>query len=69
MAAKKGSPATAGAKPAPAARQGPAARKEAPRGNGQQATAAATEDPRRLMREAAWARMFGRTETKNPFTR
>ena len=22
-----------------------------------------------LLREAAWSRMFGRTETKNPFTR
>ena len=27
-----------------------------------------SSDPRQLMREAAWARMFGRTETKNPFT-
>jgi hypothetical protein len=30
---------------------------------------AATRDPRQLMREAAWSRMFGRTEAKNPFTR
>jgi hypothetical protein len=26
-------------------------------------------DPSRLLREAAWSRMFGRTEAKNPFTR
>ena len=26
-------------------------------------------DPRRFMREAAWSRMFGRIETRNPFTR
>lgn len=26
-------------------------------------------DPNRLLREAAWSRMFGRTEAKNPFTR
>ena len=27
------------------------------------------DDPQRLLREAAWTQMFGRTETKNPFTR
>ncbi|HUB14974.1 MAG TPA: hypothetical protein VMB34_23710 [Acetobacteraceae bacterium] len=26
-------------------------------------------DNQRLLREAAWSRMFGRTEAKNPFTR
>ena len=26
-------------------------------------------DPNRLLREAAWSRMFGRTEAKNPFAR
>jgi hypothetical protein len=26
-------------------------------------------DPNRLLREAAWSRMFGRAEAKNPFTR
>ena len=25
--------------------------------------------PNRLLREAAWSRMFGRVESKNPFTR
>jgi hypothetical protein len=29
----------------------------------------AIADPNRLLREAAWSRMFGRTETKNPFAR
>jgi hypothetical protein len=57
------------AKPAPAARKAPVAateeramRQPAPpitRGN----------DPNRLLREAAWSRMFGRVEAKNPFTR
>lgn len=33
------------------------------------ASAAATEvDPRRIMREAAWSQMFGRVESKNPFS-
>lgn len=32
-------------------------------------SSAASRDPRQLMREAAWSRMFGRTESKNPFTR
>ncbi len=26
-------------------------------------------DLNRLLREAAWSRMFGRVESKNPFTR
>jgi hypothetical protein len=26
-------------------------------------------NPQQLIREAAWSRMFGRIETKNPFTR
>ena len=26
-------------------------------------------NPDRLLREAAWSRMFGRVELKNPFTR
>ncbi len=28
-----------------------------------------TGNSQRLLREAAWSRMFGRTETKNPFAR
>jgi len=31
--------------------------------------AATGSDPNRLLREAAWSRMFGRAESKNPFTR
>lgn len=61
------------AKPAPAARvaapksAAPASERRAPRQAG--ATAAAGSDPNRLLREAAWSRMFGRVESKNPFTR
>jgi hypothetical protein len=29
----------------------------------------ARTDPNRLLREAAWSRMFGRTDAKNPFAR
>ena len=32
-------------------------------------TSNTTSNPNRLLREAAWSRMFGRTESKNPFTR
>lgn len=31
--------------------------------------APASNDSNRLLREAAWSRMFGRTEAKNPFAR
>jgi len=53
--------------PAPAARTkpAPAARKNAVR----PAAAPRPSNPQQLMREAAWSRMFGRTESKNPFTR
>lgn len=64
MATKKASPAPAGSKPAPATR------KEAQPAPAQRAIPnLGSNDPRQLMREAAWARMFGRTEAKNPFTR
>ncbi len=33
------------------------------------AAAPRANNPQQLMREAAWSRMFGRTESKNPFTR
>jgi len=33
------------------------------------AAAPRPSNPQQLMREAAWSRMFGRTESKNPFTR
>jgi hypothetical protein len=35
----------------------------------QAAQPAVSGDSNRLLREAAWSRMFGRTETKNPFAR
>lgn len=35
----------------------------------QDRTAAVAASPNRLLREAAWSRMFGRIELKNPFTR
>jgi len=28
-----------------------------------------SSDSTRMLREAAWSRMFGRVESKNPFTR
>lgn len=65
MATKKAPPAKAGSKRAPVARK--EAQQPAPI---QRAIAAgASNDPRQMMREAAWARMFGRTEAKNPFGR
>jgi len=33
------------------------------------APSASVSNPNRLLREAAWSRMFGRTDSKNPFTR
>jgi hypothetical protein len=30
-------------------------------------TESTNDNPRRLLREAAWAQMFGRAEAKNPF--
>jgi hypothetical protein len=35
----------------------------------ERATGSAGSNPNRLLREAAWNRMFGRTESKNPFSR
>jgi hypothetical protein len=32
-------------------------------------SATSSSNPTRLLREAAWSRMFGRIESKNPFTR
>lgn len=64
MATKKGTPAPAGNKSAPATGKG-----TRQRGVARPIAAGTGSDPRQLMREAAWARMFGRTEAKNPFTR
>jgi hypothetical protein len=63
MAPRKTKPETA----APKARKpGEAAAARAPR---RSAPPVAGDDPNRLLREAAWSRMFGRTDAKNPFTR
>jgi hypothetical protein len=62
VAPRKAKPASAIQKakaPAPARRP---ARQDA-------AATAGGSDSGRLLREAAWSRMFGRTEAKNPFTR
>jgi len=64
MATKKGKPAAGPAAKAAASR--PTARaveSSAP------APTPATGNSQRLLREAAWSRMFGRADTKNPFAR
>jgi hypothetical protein len=57
------------AKPAPAVQKAPTAPSR--RRTIRQDAAAATGggDSNRLLREAAWSRMFGRIEAKNPFAR
>ena len=57
------------AKPAPAAKKSaaPAIGQRATRQDAAPETGAS--DPNRLLREAAWSRMFGRTDAKNPFAR
>jgi hypothetical protein len=54
----------------------PAVRKAAPRVASKRtgaaplaAVATVAGNSNRLLREAAWSRMFGRVESKNPFTR
>jgi hypothetical protein len=39
------------------------------RGTRQNAPPSSGNDNNRLLREAAWSRMFGKVESKNPFTR
>lgn len=63
MATKETKPAQAVRKAAPNA-----ASKRADTGR-LAAVAAVAGDSNRLLREAAWSRMFGRVESKNPFTR
>jgi hypothetical protein len=67
----EGSMAQKKAKAAPAARKTsgrnvPAARHVVRQ---EMAATSGTNDPGRLLREAAWSRMFGRVEAKNPFAR
>jgi hypothetical protein len=64
MAPKKGKPAAA-----------PTAKGTASRGTARAVASPApvatpvTGDSQQLLREAAWSRMFGRADTKNPFAR
>ena len=62
MAPRKSKPEAAPpkARTTPVAMTASASRQAAPR---------SSTDPNRLLREAAWNRMFGRSEAKNPFTR
>ena len=62
MALRKTTKSTAAAPKAraPASTETRASRQAAPTGGG---------NSNRLLREAAWSRMFGRVELKNPFTR
>jgi hypothetical protein len=62
MALRKTTKSTAAAPKvrAPASTETRAPRQAAPTGG---------DDSNRLLREAAWSRMFGRVESKNPFTR
>ena len=64
------------AKPAPVARKAAAPAAAIEQRPARQTTTAAVggaavggTDPNRLLREAAWSRMFGRIEAKNPFAR
>ena len=57
------------AKPAPVARKGRTAAANEQRPAATRTAATGGTDPNRLLREAAWSRMFGRIEAKNPFTR
>lgn len=58
------------------AKSGPAGRKAASPAVADQrvirqppAVSSASGNPNRLLREAAWSQMFGRIESKNPFSR
>ncbi|MGA9017131.1 MAG: hypothetical protein WB509_31935 [Acetobacteraceae bacterium] len=51
------------------ARKAPAEAASAEQRAARQAAQPSGTNPNRLLREAAWSRMFGRVESKNPFTR
>jgi RNA polymerase sigma-70 factor (ECF subfamily) len=57
------------AKPAPAVQKAPAAASGTRTTRQDAASATGGSDSNRLLREAAWSRMFGRIEAKNPFAR
>jgi hypothetical protein len=67
MAPRKAKPASAAQKSAAQKSAAPAVGRRTTRQDAAPATGAS--DPNRLLREAAWSRMFGRTEAKNPFAR
>ena len=51
------------------ARKAPAEAASAEQRAARQAAQPSGTNPNRLLREAAWSCMFGRVESKNPFTR
>jgi len=55
-------------KKTPAPRKAPA-KQAAERTAAPERVTTSGSNPNRLLREAAWSRMFGRAEAKNPFTR
>jgi hypothetical protein len=63
MATRKGKSARPARKAAPAKQ--PAGR----RATAPAAAPVSSNNPNRLLREAAWSAMFGRLDSKNPFTR
>ena len=65
MATRKTTPPASAIK-APATK--PAAARSMTRASATTVTTVVT-DSNRMLREAAWSRMFGRTESKNPFAR
>ena len=54
---------------APTARKAAPAKQSAERRATTPAATVSSNSPNRLLREAAWSAMFGRIESKNPFTR
>jgi hypothetical protein len=70
MATTKARSIRGGAKPPGIVIVGSGNAKAAQRSAGQSTVALTTGgNTNRLLREAAWSRMFGRVESKNPFTR
>jgi hypothetical protein len=67
---REGSMAGTKAKPTPRVRRATSAvASKQPSRRQTAVVAAVSADANRLLREAAWSQMFGRLESKNPFTR
>jgi hypothetical protein len=62
MATRKGTSAST-------VRKAATAKQPAERRDATPAATVSSNNPNRLLREAAWSAMFGRIESKNPFTR